>query len=74
MTHRFSASRTREMRMIVAALVVAVALMACGPEAERSRGDGASSGADFSDPEATISIVGDRPRDRRIEYNFPAKP
>jgi hypothetical protein len=61
-------------RAAIAIIVIGMMLGACGPEADRSRGDGASSGADFSDPVATIDIVGDMRRDRRIEYNFPARP
>lgn len=74
MTTRPHGKRPYRRLMLLIALTLAFSLAACSPEADRSRGDGAASGADMSDPDDSVNIVGDWSRDHRIEYNFPRQP
>lgn len=58
-------------------LALAFALAACGPEADRERGDGAATGADPDNRDASVEMhgseEGDDARDVRIYLDTPDK-
>ena len=75
-----SGARQRSTRLLVLLpllIALALALAACGPEDGRERGDGAASGADTDNRDASVEMhgaeEGDDDRDVRMFLNTPRK-
>ena len=64
---------TRLAALLPLLLALALVLAACGPEADRERGDGAASGADTDNRDSSIQLTGNEPRDDRIFDDTPDK-
>jgi hypothetical protein len=61
----------RGLLTLLALALLAVALVACGPEANRIEGDGKKSGGDVGNWGDPVQLHGDHERDARIYYRTP---
>jgi len=67
------AIRPRRLALLLVLAALTLALVACGPEASRARGDGRATGADLDNWGAPVQMHGSQQPSQRIYYETPIK-